>query len=307
MIKYYYNNIRSTTLQEINEAKAGCLVVVESPTDVDLEILLTQHQLDADLLQDGLDPNESPRIDRYEDRIYIFSRHVLSGTDKQTTSPVLIIYGLNMVYIVTRVPFKALTALLESEKVTTSKRTQLLLEILTTINDGYRSRINTVAKRIWQVRSQLNKSQIDNKDFISFIDIEEDLNDFLLALESMNTQLNHLLNGKFLKLYEDDKDLMEDLELGSEELIRQADSQLKTIKNIREAYSTITANNLNKVFKLMTSITILMGIFTLITGIYSMNIALPEGHNPNAFWIILGVTGSLIGIVTYFFKKNKWF
>ena len=182
-----------------------------------------------------------------------------------------------------------------------------MLQILNQINAGYKSRINSVAKRMWSVRSQLNKAHIDNKDFIHFIDMEEDLNDFLSALEPMNTQLNYLLTGKYIKLYEDDKDLIEDVELGSHELISLANSQLKTIRNIREAYSTITANNLNKVFKLMTSITILMGIFTLITGIYSMNIALPAAHNPNAFWIIIGITTTLITVVSLMFKKKRWF
>jgi Mg2+ and Co2+ transporter CorA len=38
-----------------------------------------------------------------------------------------------------------------------------------------------------------------------------------------------------------------------------------------------------------------------------MNIALPAAHNPNAFWIIFGITTSLIAVVTAMFKKNKWF
>ena len=255
----------------------------------------------------GLDPNEAPRIDNYAGRTYIFTRFVLPVTEKQTTSPLLIIFGLDCVYVVSRTHFMTLKKLLLRQDVITARRAQLLLQLLNEINSGYKTRINSVAKRMWSVRSQLNKTQIDNKDFISFIDMEEDLNDFLAALEPMNTQLNHLLTGKFVKLYEDDKDLMEDLELGSHELISLASSQLKTISNIREAYSTITANNLNKVFKLMTSITILMGIFTLITGIYSMNISLPAAHSPNAFWIILGITAVLIGGVSYFFKRNKWF
>ena len=306
MLKIYFNN-KTSKPAELVKPKVGCLVYVENPNEKELEELEKRHGLDVDLLRDGLDPNEAPRIDDYQGRTYIFTRFVLPESEKQTTSPILIIFGLDMVYVITRVPFAALHALLKKEDVTTSRRAQILLQILNEINLGYKRRINSVAKRMWSVRSQLNKEQIDNKDFISFIDMEEDLNDFLSALEPMNTQLNHLLTGKFIKLYEADKDLMEDLELGSHELISLASSQLKTIKNIREAYSTITANNLNKVFKLMTSITILMGIFTLITGIYSMNIALPAGHNPNAFWIILGITATLISTVTYFFKKNRWF
>jgi len=306
VITIYFND-KTPKPAEIKKPKAGCLVYVENPTADELQDLESKHGLDIDLLNDGLDPNEAPRIDNYAGRTYIFTRFVLPVTEKQTTSPLLIIFGLDCVYVVSRIHFTVLKKLLLSDGVITARRAQLLLQLLNEINIGYKTRINSVAKRMWSVRSQLNKAQIDNKDFISFIDMEEDLNDFLSALEPMNTQLNHLLTGKFVKLYEDDKDLMEDLELGSHELISLASSQLKTIRNIREAYSTITANNLNKVFKLMTSITILMGIFTLITGIYSMNIALPAAHNPNAFWIILGITAALIGSVSYFFKKNKWF
>lgn len=307
MIRIYFNSARTGVPVEIKESKAGSFAYVQDPTEDELLDLEANHGLDLDLLRDSLDPNEAPRIERLDGRVYIFTRHVLPVAEKQTTSPMLIVYGVNMVYVVTKEPFAGIHKLLSSGTVTTSKRAQLLFEILIMIHADYKRRINSVAKRIWQVRSQLNKSLIDNKDFISFIDIEEDLNDFLLALEPMSTQLNHLLSGKFIKLYEDDREIIEDLELNSKELILQAMVQLKTIRNIREAYSTITANNLNKVFKLMTSITILMGIFTLITGIYSMNIALPAGHNPNAFWIILSITAVLIGSVSYFFKKNKWF
>ncbi len=306
MIRIYFSN-RNAKMSELKEPRNGCLVYVENPTESELLGLANGHGLDIDLLRDGLDPNEAPRIDTWADRTYIFTRFVLPESEKQTTSPVLVIYGLSMVYVVSREPFAALQTIVKKSGITTTKRAQLMLQILNQINAGYKGRINSVAKRMWSVRSQLNKAHIDNKDFIHFIDMEEDLNDFLSALEPMNTQLNYLLTGKYIKLYEDDKDLMEDVELGSHELISLANSQLKTIRNIREAYSTITANNLNKVFKLMTSITILMGIFTLITGIYSMNIALPAAHNPNAFWIIIGITTTLITAVSLMFKKNRWF
>lgn len=306
MIRIYFSN-RNAKMSELKEPRNGCLVYVENPTENELTTLANGHGLDIDLLRDGLDQNEAPRIDTWAERTYIFTRFVLSESEKQTTSPVLIIYGLSMVYVVSREPFAELQKIIRKTGITTTKRTQVMLQILNQINAGYKSRINSVAKRMWSVRSQLNKAHIDNKDFIHFIDMEEDLNDFLSALEPMNTQLNYLLTGKYIKLYEDDKDLIEDVELGSHELISLANSQLKTIRNIREAYSTITANNLNKVFKLMTSITILMGIFTLITGIYSMNIALPAAHNPNAFWIIIGITTTLITVVSLMFKKKRWF
>ena len=128
----------------------------------------------------------------------------------------------------------------------------------------------------------------------------------MLALEPMNTSLNTLLSAKYFRAYEEDRDDFEDLELTTKEIIGLANSRLKTIQNIREAYSTITANNLNKVFKLMTSITILMSIFTIITGVYSMNIALPLAHEGYVFWVLLGFSALIIGVLATIFRRKKW-
>ena len=308
MTRIFYSTAKAPKLQVIPSLVDGAWLHMEAPTEAELEQLADQQGLDIDLLMDGVDPNESPRIERDGDAVYIFTRFCLPEAEKMTTAPLLIMYGKGIILTICQAPFTNLEQVISGpDEIITSKRAQLVLEILNAVNSGYKRRINSVSRRIWQTRAQLDKAQIANEDFIAFIDIEEDLNDFLLVLEPMDAVLNSLMNGRFMRLYEEDKDLIEDLSLGNKELTQLAQSRLSTLRNIREAYSTITANNLNKVFKLMTSITILMGIFTLITGVYSMNISLPAAHNPNAFWIILGITTLFIGFAAAFFKRNRWF
>lgn len=308
MMRIYHSSAKSPQLRMLDEPVDGAWIHLESPSAEEISDLADRFGLDHALLLDGIDPNESPRIERDDDKVFIFTRYTLAESEKITTSPLLIIYGNGVVITICRRAFTHLDLLTgAAHAVITSKRAQLVLEILSEINAGFKQRINQASRRIWQIRAQLDKAQIANEDFISFIDIEEDLNDFLLVLEPMDTVLTTLLNGRFMRLYEEDRDLIEDLSLGTQELTQLASSRLSTLRNIREAYSTITANNLNKVFKLMTSITILMGIFTLITGVYSMNINLPAAHNPQAFWIILGITSLFIGAAAGFFKKNRWF
>ena len=308
MKRIFHSSNKSPAIHELNQAVDGAWIHLEAPTDDELQMLSIDYSLDIDLLKDGIDPNESPRIERDGDSVFIYARFCLPEAERQTTAPLLIVYTKGATITIAIQHFIHLQQLIQSPAgIITSKRAQLTLEILQAVNGGYKRRINTASRQILQTRSHLDKDQITNKDFIGFIDIEEDLNDILLVLEPMTGVLHSLLNGRFMRLYEEDKDLIEDLSLGTQELTQLAQSRLTTLRNIREAYSTITANNLNKVFKLMTSITILMGIFTLITGIYSMNIALPAAHNPNAFWIIIGITSTLIGIAAAFFKKNRWF
>ena len=307
-MRIFYNTAKSPQLLELPKPADGSWLHLEAPTEEELEALAKQYNLELDLLVDGIDPNEAPRIEKDGTSVFIYTRYCLQEAEKMTTAPLLIVHAKGVTITICRQPFTHLEQIIGGQiNIVTSKRAQLTLELLQTINTGYKRRIYNAGRRILQSRSRLDREQITNKDFISFIDIEEDLNDFLLVLEPMSEVLSALLSGKFMKLYEEDRDLIEDLSLGNQELTRLAQSRLSTLRNIREAYSTIMANSLNKVFKLMTSITILMGIFTLITGIYSMNIALPAAHNPNAFWIILGITGAAIGAVGYYFKKNNWF
>ncbi len=307
-MRIFYNTAKSPQLLELPKPADGSWLHLETPTAEELDTLAKQYNLDVDLLADGVDPNEAPRIEKDGTSVFIYTRYCLPEAEKMTTAPLLIVHAKGVTITICRQPFTHLEQIIGGQaNIVTSKRAQLTLELLQIINGGYKRRIYNAGRRILQSRSRLDREQISNKDFISFIDIEEDLNDFLLVLEPMSEILIALLSGKFMKLYEEDRDLIEDLSLGNQELTRLAQSRLSTLRNIREAYSTIMANSLNKVFKLMTSITILMGIFTLITGIYSMNISLPAAHNPNAFWIILGITGTAIGAVAAYFKKNKWF
>lgn len=309
MLRIFYSSAKAPELREVAEPQDGSWLHLESPSEAELQDVAERYKLDIDLLTDGIDPNESPRIERDGGATYIYTRFCLPVEVSRITAPLLIVYGGGVVITISAQPFANLDVLLSGEDpiTITSKRAQLVLQILSAINFGYKRRINQVSRRILQVRGQLNKAQIANEDFITFIDLEEELNDFLLVLEPMDSVLTNLLNGRYMRLYEEDRDLIEDLSLGAQELTKLAQSRLATLRNIREAYSTITANNLNRVFKLMTSITILMGIFTLITGFYSMNINLPASHDPNAFWIILGTTSAVISVAAFLFKKNRWF
>ncbi len=296
---------KSRKIRQLATPRPGSWVHAEAPTDTELQFLADELKLDVDLLIDGLDANESPRIERYAGVTYIYTRYCLPENVKQTTTPLLIVLTEKNFITIGRRAFSDHREIL-AEVSSSRDIAGLTLSVLTQINQGYKKRINNVSKKIWQIRGQLDKAHIDNKDFISFIDIEEDLSDFLLALDPMSTSLKNLLSARYFKSYSFDVDAFEDLELITRELIGLASSRLKNIQNIREAYSTITANNLNKVFKLMTSITILMSIFTIITGVYSMNIALPLAHQSYVFWVILGFSSLIIGSLAIIFRRKKW-
>ncbi len=308
MVAIYYNNARSRELKQIDEPRDGCWVHVEGADQSEIAELAAKLELDESLLSDALDPYESPRIEREDGVVYVYTRFCDTSPSSINTVPMLLVYGSSFLLTLTPEQFPNLRNFTEQRiEFLTTQKTKLLLMLLLEFNTSYRRQLNRLSRTILRVRSQLNKASINNKDFVDMIDIEEDLNEILAALVPQNVVMRSLLSGKFIKLFEEDKDLVEDISLGISETVELTNSRLKNIRGIREAYSTSTANNLNRVFKLMTSITILMGIFTLITGIYSMNIKLPAAQNPQAFWIILGAITILVGWAAWLFKRNKWF
>lgn len=308
MLTQYYNHSRSKTLKKLDAPKEGMWVLAVSPTDKELAELAVTYKLDIDLLQDGLDVNEVPRVEREDKATYIYLRYSSAADQSSTTVPILLIHTDEVLITLTAVPFVGLDKFInQSISFFTTQRTKLLLLLIGEVISSYQNDQVRIAKRIRKIRSSLNKENLGNKDFLSMIDMEEDLNDFLAALSPMSAMLRVLVSGKFLKLYEDDRDLIDDIQLDIVEQLEMAKANLKTVVNIREAYATIMANSLNRVFKLMTSITILMSIFTMVTGIYSMNIALPGAKNPEVFWFIVAITAAVITAVAVMFKRKNWF
>lgn len=305
MIVAYYRNVRSKILEE-TPVKRGSWVRVVDPSKDELVELEQKYGLDSDLLKDATDLYEAPRIEREGENLYVYVRYCRPEGEYTSTHPLLIVVMPDMLLTLSRIESEPITNLLNSGTIITTQKVKTILQILEELNRGYRRHLNAVTKKILSTRKRLQRTIVSNDDILSFIDTEEDLNEFLAALQPYSIVLHAILNGRYLKLHEEDKDLIEDLQLSSSELIELTKSRLKTIQNMREAYNTIATNNLNKVFKRLTSIAIFLSVPTIVGGFYGMNVILPFENNPNAFWIVSTITiGIMLGFVLYFYKK-RW-
>lgn len=302
----YHRTLRDEAMQIIDKPKRGSWIRVIDPAKDELVRLEKQYNLDADLLDDGIDLYESPRLEHEDGIVYIYVRYCRPHGDTTSTHPLLLVLTADNVITVSRMQSEPVDRLLKTEQVITTQKVRLVLEILEEVNKGYRTYLNDVTKRILSSRNKLQRKIMSNEDVLTFIDIEEDLNEFLAALQPYSLVLHALVNGRYIKMHERDEDLIEDLQLSTSELIELTKSRLKTMQNIRDAYSTIAANNLNQIFKRLTSIAIFLSIPTIIGGLYGMNIALPFNNHPHAFTIVLGIIATVIAGFVAYFHKNRW-
>ncbi|MDB5176293.1 MAG: hypothetical protein JWM81_1151 [Candidatus Saccharibacteria bacterium] len=309
MIKYLYQSIRSTELQQLDDFQRGTWVYVEAPTPDEIEQLTKRFKLEPGHLEDAADEDEMPRLEREGEQTYIFVRFAYrtAGGDMET-APLLIIFGGEYVITVSQVHLPALDFLSKSrEGFATTQRAKLVLLILSHISDQYDSFINKISRQIKAIRSRLRGQGITNKDLIDFVTIEDDLNEFLASLQPTNAALRRLLVNRQLPLFEEDQDLVEDLLLNNEQSIEAIRSNLRSVSNIRDAYSAISSNNLNQTITILTLATILVALPNVFFGMYGMNVQLPFQHNALAFPFIAGINVVLIVSIVLFARKKRIF
>ena len=277
----------------------------QNATEEEIAVLEKDFKLDSNILKDALDPYEAPRVETEDGIVYIFTRVAQKSEERIVTVPLLIAVGPDFVLTLSKEESQILNKFMGKDlSFTTTQKTQLLLRILSEIMRSYNSFLTSISRNVREASGKVEK--INEKVIMNFVGFEEELNDFLSALTHTNPVLQSILGGKLIKLYEQDGELMEDLILSANQLIELCNSTLKNIVNIREAYSTIVSNNLNKVIKLFTSLTVILTIPTIIASLYGMNIGLPLANNPNAFWILITVTVFIVSVIFYVFSRNKW-
>ncbi len=304
MINNYYRNLRDKHLQELEKYRIGSWIHVEAPTDDDLSYLVEKHNLDESLLKDATDEYEVPRMEVEDGVIYIFSRYPFRRNDQISTSPILFIIQEEHVVSVTKEKFPLLDTFLKRNVFFTTQKTKLFLQLFALINTSYNSYLHTISRETRT--SSYDLERISNRDIALFVRYERVLNDFHLALVRTNAVLNNLLSHNYLRLYEEDRDLIEDLFLNNDQLIQLSKENLKSIVNIRDAYSTIMTHNTNRVIRFFTSITVILTLPTIIASIYGMNVNLPYQQSPFAFLgIMIIITLISLGLVVMFLM-NDW-
>lgn len=307
MITHYHSSARARTLSVIKEPKAGSWCHVVQPSAEELDYVAETFKLDRDILNDAIDAYEAPRVENEDGATYVFARYCRPEDPDIPTEPILIIYTNDAIVTVMRSDDPLLAQIIDGTVgILTTQKTKTFLHIFEQINRSYRLQLNTVAKQILRFRSQIRQTTVSSVDVIRFIELEEDLNEFLTALRPQELVLNALESGKYMRLYEDDRDLVEDIMLNTSELHELCKSRLRSVVNIRQSYDAIATNELNRTFKRLTSIAIFLSIPTIFGGFFGMNVALPFQDYKYASLVVAGLMVISIYLFVRYFRKRNW-
>lgn len=306
MITYLYKSLR-TDLQQLEEFKRGACVYVENPSEEEIATLASEFKLDADYFEDALDEEEQPRLERDGGQVYLFLRFAYRKSGGEVdTAPAMIIFGGEHVIVVSRDHMPVIDAFIKGRiQYATTQRAKFVLQLLVEVSDQYDRFITQTTKQIKSVRSRLRGRGITNTELVNFVNIEDELNEFLSSLQPMNAVLRRMLTGKHLPLHADDQDIVEDLMLSNDQSIEGSRANLRSISNIREAYSAISSNNLNRTIELLTVATVALQVPNVVYALFGTNVGIPWEQKGYGFWIVLVIGIAPLFVVWVIARRRK--
>ena len=307
MILFYKSNIYGK-IQETSVWEPGCWIRCIAPTEHEMEILLNEYHIEPEFLRSATDEEESSHIDVGDNStLIVVDAPVQVDTDDDslefTTAPLGIILTPQNVVTICMHENLILNNFAAGmvRNVYTNYRAQFMLKIMFAIATKYITNLRLIDRYYNQVEKVLEKS-MKNSELMKLLDIKKSLVYLSSSLKANERTIERIRLGRVIKLYDDDRDLLEDLLIEIKQGIDMSSNSLSIISSTTDAFNGIVSNNLNNVMKVLTSITLIISLPTLISGIYGMNV---EGMPLPYFWFTMALCGVVIAVAFVILRKKR--
>lgn len=284
----------------------GSWVNCTIPLEEEIKIISKEFDIDFDFLKSALDEEESSRVD-FQDGVMLIVVDIplqIKYNESVTyyTTPLSIFLTNDNVITITLKNSDIINSFAAGrvKKGDTSDKINFILNIILYSASKYLRYLNQIIKNSDRIEKSLRKS-MKNNELIQLLEIEKSLVYFSSSLKTTKVTLEKMFRLKFLDSDESDKELMDDVLIEIKQAIEMTETYLNIVSGTMEAFSSIISNNLNIVMKILASLTLIISIPTVISGIYGMNT--PGLPMMDDWWFPIGL--SLILMVISFFVLRK--
>ena len=294
----------------LDKIEEGCWISAIHPNEEELTFLEEETGIDLDDLRAPLDDEERSRIELEDGyNMILVDIPSLDEKDRYVTIPLGIYMTKEHIITICLEESPVLKAFVNRRvrEFYTFKKTRFVFQILYRNAASYLRYLRIIDRKSDQIEEKLHISQ-KNSELIELLELEKSLVYFTTSLRSNEVVLEKLLRTERVKKYPEDEDLLEDVIIENKQAIEMTAIYRDIINGTRELLSTIIDNRLNNVMKYLTSITLVMAIPTVISGIYGMNVSgkwMPLSQTPYGFYIVCGIMVLICVIVLLILRKRK--
>lgn len=310
MMKFFRTD--DQVIREVDKIGDGCWIQMISPSQEECEEIAEALKVDIEDVQAALDEEESSRIELQDGYTLILvdipTTEIRHEKQMYTTIPLGIILTQDVIVTVCTEDTAVLKNFVMNrvKEFSTKKRLRFVYQILYRTASTYQANLRIIDKKRTEIEGRVGKETADS-DLIDLHELESTLVYFATSLRANAVVLDRLTRYKRLEQYPEDKELLDDIIVENRQAIEMTNIYRDIINGTRELMSSVLDNRLNNVMKYLTSITIVMAIPTVISGIYGMNVNekwMPFANTPHGFLIICVIT-LLICIITMLVLRKK--
>jgi len=272
---FYYKTIESKVTR-IEKHEKDCWINCIAPNEREVEYLMKTFDIESDFLRAALDEEESSHIDsEHGKNLIIIDIPVGNKEDENvyySTIPLGIIVTETNVITVCLKDNSLLSEISKGivKNVYTNLRTNFVLKLMLRMATKYLQHLKQIDKITEYAEKELRKS-MKNKELIQLLEVQKSLVYFSAALKANEGTLEKIMRGRIMKLYEDDRDLLEDVLIEIKQAIEMSGIYLNILTGTMDAFGSIISNNLNIIMKFQASLGIILSMPAIISGIYGMN------------------------------------
>lgn len=280
LITTYINSDEGTIIKS-EKYQLNNWVNLVMPSREEMEEVAEAFDFPIEFLEDPLDPEEGARIEYDEDSnstLVITNFPVVDKNIRQTESYITIPIGiiLSKGYIITICSrehdlFNKIINLTFDLRM----KSRFLLEVMLTVATKYNNTLKKLNRERIKIEGNLRHS-LTNKQLYELMEIEKSLVYFLTSLTANGDTIKKIFRSRSLKLYEEDKELLEDLMIENTQALNTTELYTRILESITGSYSSLIGNEMNNIMRILTLFTVFLTIPTLVFSFFGMNVDLPK-------------------------------
>ena len=288
---------------------------IERPTPEDIEVLRRNYNFHPLDLEDCLSKIERPKIDEYEDYLFIVMHFPVYDPDQHISRPSEVDFFIGSGYLVTvhdgiLRPIYQLFDDCQRYERTRAKHmgrgaSRLLYSVIDAlvdycfpILDKVDSNIQVIEEEVFtaDMRRIVQEISIVRRDIIALRRIIRPQIAIVANLEQKDRPFIReeldVYFGDIVDHLNKARDILED--------------HREVIEGLSETSDSVISYRINEVMRILAIISVIMLPLTLLSGIYGMNIYLPLARHPQSFIFIIALMILMAGGMLSYFKRQRW-
>jgi len=292
-------------------------VNIESPTQLEWSWLQENFNFHALDLEDVLSRNQRPKIDEYDDYLFIVLHFPVYDRKlgRLNSGELDMFIGPDFVVTIPNQPLQPLSYLFDRcrqeeelrEKLFNRGPGYLLYRIVDDCFDYCFPMLRKIGNKLDAIENDIfvegNSQDVVRDTF----EVKQEIINFRKVIRPQRPVLRDLENvkGRFLAPDLDLEIYFDDIVDAHERIWDMLENYKEVIEALEETNESVLNHRVNEILRVLTAISVIVLPLTLIASIWGMNVGVPgEGDTTDFYFVIGAMVLILVGMLAYFRKRN---